>query len=84
MKLLLCIECSDVFSLTYDEKKCGCGKTSGKYVDKLNATYSGSAIPLGFNNRSLIDSVVEYHKTGKGIDFTAFVIGSDCRTFIKK
>ncbi len=84
MKLLLCKECSDVFSITFDDKKCGCGKTTGKYLDNINATYSGPAVPLGFNNRTLISSVIEFEKTGEGRDFTAFVIGSDCKTFVKK
>lgn len=83
MKLLLCKYCSDVISLTYETRKCMCGCTEGKYIDKLNAEYSGPAIPMGFNNKTLIAAAIEYEKTGQGIDFTAFVIGSDCKTLVK-
>lgn len=52
MKLLCCLDCADIFSLSSKEKSCGCGKTSGKYIDDLNAVYSGNAQPIGFSNKS--------------------------------
>jgi len=83
MKLLICKECTDVFGLTFTDKRCECGKTTGKYINNINATYSGPGIPIGFNNNTLIKSVQEFEKSGKGIDFTAFVIGKESKTFIK-
>ncbi len=52
MKLLLCLDCSDIFSLTRREKKCNCGNTSGQYIDRVNAEISGNCIPIGFSNKS--------------------------------
>ena len=57
MKLLLCKECVSVFNLTFKEKTCECGKTKGKYLDKLNAEYSGPGVPIGFSNKSFIDAI---------------------------
>ena len=85
MKLLFCTECSDVFNLSLDkEKSCSCGKTKGKYVDNLNAEYSGDGIPLGFRNGEFTRSLLDHHQYGEGNNFTAFAIRNDCKTFIKK
>lgn len=85
MKLLLCIKCSDIFSLTMDERTCKCGKSSGKYVDQLNAEIKGDCMPLGFANQSFLDALRRQHIENKhydgnkdtcckGQEFTAFVI----------
>ena len=85
MKLLFCKECNSIFNLTIAEKTCECGKTKGKYVDNLNAEYSGPGIPLGFSNNSLIRAIKiqemlnELEKDNpkvccKGEEFTAFTI----------
>lgn len=50
MKLLNCVACHDVVKLQKRIRKCACGKSKGKYVDDLYATYSGPARILGFNN----------------------------------
>jgi hypothetical protein len=84
MKLLLCLECDDVFNLDYEEKNCKCGKTRGKYVDQINAVYSGHAVPLGFNNISLAAAVRNQPEQGEGEEFTAFIIPKVCPTFKKK
>lgn len=82
MKLILCKECQDVVRLMPEKRSCKCGKCSGKYVDSINAIYSGElAVPLGFNNRILVNSVNKFTLSGFGLDFTAFVISSDCNTF---
>jgi len=85
MKLLLCIKCSDVFSLNFKEKTCACGETKGRYVDELNAEISGNCEPIGFANDSFITALKKQrienkHYDGnkdtccKGIEFTAFII----------
>lgn len=85
MKLLLCISCSDVFSLDYHTKSCKCGQTTGQYLDKQNAVYSGEkAIPLGMDNYSFAQAVHRQPENGLGCRFTAFVIPKECPTFIKE
>ena len=44
MKLLHCRECHDVVGLLIGkERYCRCGKSSGLYIDLMNAEYSGPA-----------------------------------------
>jgi hypothetical protein len=87
MKLLMCTECGDIFNLKYKTKLCSCRKTEGRYVDELNATYSGPAIPIGFANtsfleasrrQSLINEIEqdssEEPRVWAGEEFTAFII----------
>jgi len=84
MKLLFCPHCTDLFNLSSErEKVCSCGKTKGKYTDKLNAEYEGG-IPLGFKNTQFIVALKEHHNNGLGIDFAAFAIRKDCPTFKPK
>ncbi len=83
MKLLMCIECTDIFNLTLENKVCKCGKTSGRYTDDLNATITGPSIPIGFANSSFTEA---YHRQKienkyakddtccKGQEFTALFI----------
>ena len=80
MKLLLCEECGDVFNLKSEAKTCGCGHTRGQYVDDLNAVYDGG-IPLGFANSSFLAAVIKQPASGRGKEFTAFVIPRECPTF---
>lgn len=82
MKLLYCPECHDVFSLSDKKwKMCSCGKASGRYMDGLNAAYSGG-IPLGFNNFSFIPALSGQPKQGMGRRFEAFVIPKVCPTMV--
>ena len=92
MKLLLCRECGDVFSLSRKDKKCSCGQSSGHYTDHLNATITGPSIPIGFANHSFIKSLkmqeIEnaYQQDPtccKGVEFTAFFI-PEVATSIKR
>lgn len=84
MKLLICINCQDVFSLNHKEKSCSCGGASGKYVNDIYAVYSGAfATPLGFANNSFISAVHNQPKEGNGEQFIAFVIPKECNTFEK-
>ena len=57
MKLLVCLSCSDVFALRYEERACFCGKSRGKYVDKKNAHIEGNSMPIGFDNRDFRSAI---------------------------
>lgn len=84
MKLLFCPYCGDVFSLNKVKKICSCRRSSGQYEeDGINAVYSGSAVPIGFNNASFLTALAIQPKEGKGEEFTAFIIPEKCETFIK-
>ena len=80
MKLLFCKNCNSVFSLSLNfEKSCDCGQTKGKYIDQLNAEFSGeNGVMLGFNNNHF-----RFALTGLSTNknFTAFVIKEPCLTF---
>lgn len=85
MKLLLCLKCSDIFSLSRKEKTCSCGETKGKYIDELNAEISGDCEPIGFANTSFFKAlkmqrIENKHYDGNkntccnGVEFHAFII----------
>jgi hypothetical protein len=85
MKLLICKKCGDIFNLSNEEKTCKCKSVRGKYLDDSNAEYYGdSAIPLGFENKSLVKAIKNQPGTGESEKFNAFVIPKECKTFIKK
>jgi hypothetical protein len=83
MKLLLCKKCQDIFKLQDELKYCNCKESSGKYLDKLNAVYSGPCIPIGIDNRSLLQAIKNQPLWGFGYEFTAFVIAKTCDTFTR-
>lgn len=81
----MCLNCHEIFNLDFKEKACQCGSTKGRYIDELNATYSGEfAIPLGLTNTSLIKAIQSQPKDGLGEPFNAFVIPKRCATFVKE
>ena len=86
MKLLLCLDCDDIFNIDYEIKSCNCGATKGKYIDERNAIYSGiNAIPLAFDNYSFAKAIKNQPvDTFFGEPFTALVVPKICKTFIKK
>ena len=84
MKLIYCSDCSDVVKCRLTKTFCECGRSWGQYHDDNNATFGGLAIPLGFNNFSLVQalSIREDATAKNGIEFRAFVISeTDCETF---
>lgn len=90
MKLLFCKKCQDIFKLQKEIRSCFCGDTKGRYLDNLNAEYSGKyAIPLRFANSTLVAAIRVYddnwqiHKE-HGIEFKAFIIPKKCDTFKRK
>lgn len=87
MKLLVCVFCSDVIKLNNVElRTCACGECGGYYKeDGLNAVYWGdSAIPIGFDNSSLVEAIQNQPDSGMGERFVAFVIPKDCPTMVKE
>jgi len=83
MKLLYCPNCNDVFNLVVKKwKMCGCGRSGGRYVDNLQAVYSGG-IPLGFDNHDFLRALDAQPKMGLGRLFEAFVIPAECPTMEK-
>ena len=80
MKLIYCPHCGDVLRLYYSERSCRCGKSGGYYKDRLNATITGDAIPLGFDNYDFARALIEQPEAGAGRVFQAFVIPKKCDT----
>jgi len=80
MKLILCKYCNDVVKLRFEKTTCECGKCWGQYVDPIYAVINKEAIPIGFNNYSLIEAIKQRPKEGKGSLFEAFVIPKKCGT----
>lgn len=71
MKLLLYLECNDIFNLDLKLKKCCCGKTKGQYTDNLNAVYWGEyAMPIGISNPSFKKAILNQPDEGMGKEFT--------------
>ena len=54
MKILMCLEWGDIFNLNYNNKNCSCGKTSGKYINELDAEIKGKCKAIGFSNGTFI------------------------------
>lgn len=82
MKLLLCLDCHDIFNLKKQEKSCGCGKTKGKYIDNLNAVYSGNAQPIGFANESFGKGYrVQKERDKVKVSDTRFLLGTEFTAF---
>lgn len=87
MKLLYCQKCKDVVLLHARERKCYCGKSSGRYLDSINAEYTGPCLMLGIDNNSLLDALRLHtkHPEGElGIRFEAFIIPENAATIQKK
>jgi hypothetical protein len=81
MKLIFCTVCHDIFRLSDTPKACMCGASHGQYTDALNATYGGSAVPLGISNQSLVMALKNRPECGQGQGFVAFVIPKNCDTY---
>lgn len=85
MKLIYCTDCNSVLNLNVELKTCPCGKSGGRYLNRIDAEYFGKdAIPLGFNNFSLAAAITGQPKSGRGKIFEAFVISKKCPTLKKK
>ena len=93
MKLLMCLECNDVFNIIHIERSCYCGESKGKYIDKANAIIEGNCMPLGLANSSLLKAVgiqllENKYKSDetccKGVEFNAFTIPDWAKTIKRR
>jgi hypothetical protein len=60
MKLLCCIRCNEIFSLSHTYKECDGKHGGGQYIDNLNAKVWGDekqVFVLGFANSSFISAL---------------------------
>lgn len=82
MKLVVCPNCSDVFSLRRSiVKVCHCGASGGVYLaGGIVAEIYGDAVPIGFGNGSLLEALNTRPNSGNGREFKAFVIPVRCPT----
>lgn len=91
MKLLYCPSCGDIFNLTYESKKCSCGKVYGHYLpDGLHAIYN-KGIPLCINNNSLKEALQKQEKNDVifpqeiyGARFESWICPASSNTFNKE
>ncbi len=82
MKLFFCKKCKDVVNLSPEERKCDCGASKGQYIDQLQATISGPAVPIGINNASFLAAIQKQPQNGEGSEFIAFVIPKGCSSVV--
>jgi hypothetical protein len=78
MKLIYCIICKSVISLSEQTKACDCGRSSGRYLDLIKAEIAGPCIPIGFANSTFVQALQNQPVHGPGKTFTAFVIEQKC------
>lgn len=60
MKLLYCMECYDVVSMTHDNitRSCKCGKVAGKYLkDQITAVVTRDSTVFGIDNGSFLNAL---------------------------
>jgi len=84
MKLIHCIFCKDIYSVTYDIKTCSCGRTKALYIDALNIIYGGdSAVCLGIDNNTL--DIAEYRQVldDYAVHIDAYLCALACESTIK-
>lgn len=81
MKLIFCRACEDIIRLTRETRRCECARAGGYYGDNgVDATYWGTAVPLGFKNSDFQRAMLDQPERGMGERFEAFVIPKDCPT----
>ncbi len=54
MKLLHCMACHEIRSLSREWKACGCGAAKGRYVGDVLVEFSGPARILGMRNPDIL------------------------------
>ena len=66
MKLLNCVHCDYIVSLSEDIRTCFCGRSSGRYTNEVNVEFCGPARILGIPNT----------------DYKGAIPGQDCRWIV--
>lgn len=74
MKLFFCISCHDLVRMFDNKRTCKCKKSWGKYIDEINATIGGEAVPIGVDNNTFAKAI-RAKDAPRGLEFNAFVIG---------
>lgn len=76
MKLIYCPNCQDVLKLRQQQtnRRCGCGKSFGRYIDEHHAVIGGNAVPIGFAWDSFADALANRPAVGDGRRFQAWVM----------
>ena len=81
MKLIYCPICADIVKLRRQDTVCFWGSSGGTYLNNLDATYFGAAVPLGIANSTFAKAIRNQPEKGLGECFEAFVISQECPTF---
>ena len=84
MKLVLCISCQDIIRLFDEERSCKCGACGGKYEEKSPIYWGSKAIPISFDNNTLLRAIADQPDRGEGLPFEAKVLAQNDKTFIRK
>ena len=71
VKLIYCRECTELVRLRAVMCTCPCGKSSGRYINDIEAEISGPCIPIGIDNSGFMAAV---KNPKKGLPFCGFVI----------
>ena len=86
MKLFYCPECQDIlkFGSRYKShfRVCDCGKSGARYIDDIRGQLIGKAIPIGVDNPTFGNAILERPLFGRGSMFTVFVIPEQCDNII--
>jgi hypothetical protein len=85
MKLLYCYKCNDIVRLQTEERKCSCGLTSGKYLYRRYAEYSGDyAVPLWINDAMIKKSARKWGDKGRAVGVSLHFINRGDQHYAKK
>lgn len=74
MKLVLCPECGDVFSLLQSDeyRTCECKSSWGRYIDDNKAIVGGAAIPFRIGNGSFQFALHSHQFTFEGFFYKPY------------
>lgn len=61
MKLVMCFACGDIFNLTMQDKTCGCGAVTGKYLNNRDAEVTGRHTAIAMGTGSLHNAMLAVH-----------------------
>lgn len=74
MKILHCIHCNDMVALHSEDRTCRCGRSGGRYIDRVWAEYRGPSRILGMLNQEVSQSLRDTHVPFEGPHYRWFVI----------
>ena len=74
MKLITCLNCNDIVSLSNKMRTCECKRSYGRYTDHINAIVGGPCIVLGIDNGSFKKAKLKYRMLSQTGNINMFVI----------